>query len=188
MFPQPPASRGSLSLSPSIQVRPSWGSGRSGSSYLALLGEALMWPGGPGAPVGGVQGTRAAGDRSARLPGSRALRTGEPVPPGGGGGGARRPRTRSPAGLGPRGARAGGRLRGGRGRRGRKRKPLPLRGPRRSRWLGVYVLPRRFPAFYKYIFARSRRFCAALRVDPDFTSVLSAPLSLSLLPSPSLRG
>lgn len=57
MFPQPPGSRGSLSLSPSIQVCPSWGSGRSGSSYLALLGEALMWPGGPGASVGGVQGT-----------------------------------------------------------------------------------------------------------------------------------
>ena len=69
------------------------------------------------------------------------------------------------------------------GRPGRKWNPLPLGAPRGSRWLGVYLLPHRLPAFYKYRFAPSRRLCAALRVVPDSTSVVSAPLSLR--PSPA---
>lgn len=72
------------------------------------------------------------------------------------------------------------------GRPGRKRNPLPLGAPRGSRWLGVYLLPHRLPAFYKYRFAPSRRLCAALRVVPDSTSVVSAPLSLR--PSPAFPG
>ena len=132
-------------------------------------------------------GTRAAGHRSAHLPGSPARRTAESVPPGGGG--ARSPRTRSPAGprgTGHRGRRPSARGWGCRGVRGGSGTPLPLGAPRGSRWLGVYLLPHRLPAFYKYRFAPSRRLCAALRVVPDSTSVVSAPLSLR--PSPAFPG
>lgn len=71
-------------------------------------------------------GTRAAGHRSAHLPGSPARRTAEPVPPGGGG--AWSPRTRSPAGprgTGHRGGRPSARGWGCRGARGGSGTPSP---------------------------------------------------------------
>ena len=71
-------------------------------------------------------GTRAAGHRSAHLPGSPARRTAESVPPGGGG--ARSPRTRSPAGprgTGHRGRRPSERGWGCRGVRGGSGTPSP---------------------------------------------------------------
>lgn len=70
------------------------------------------------------------------------------------------------------------------GRPGRKRNPLPLGAPRGSRWLGVYLLPHRLPAFYKYRFAPSRR-CALLSESSPTLPPWFPLLSPSAPPPPS---
>lgn len=131
-------------------------------------------------------GTRAAGHRSAHLPGSPARRTAEPVPPGGGG--ARSPRTRSPAGprgAGDPGGRPSARGWGCRGARGGSGTPSPSARREAPAGSASSCYRTAFPLSIN-IDLPPRGAGAALRAVPDSTSAVSAPLSLR--PSPALPG